>query len=503
MNVSLSIDDVIKQLRVPLQVGNLVVPFRETVRRLLAARPQQKRQLYGALRDALQQRGTSALYMTAVKGIVQGYKDNDKFDDERQALARLLAGRPPASTEPGVVTVLLGCTQPFLGQPFGVAQTLWVRARPWGGTIELEREGSSGEDKDTLYQGFRKGCEAGLEHLLSRGLGLLSGSILINNYTAQGTLPALHVPGSGHSLGLGAAMATLSGALGVRIPERTAFTGQVEIDGSIRPVGQIDVKVSAAVDVGITHVFLPNGHGVTGANAVTLHPCGVLRDAVDGVFTKEQIEAGIQKLRTVAGNITPHRRWRNVYTTSSGRMLLSVVGKSDPIGTLKNRHGKPITEQDGPILSAFRALRPRHVVLLYTALKGDNNLLHNATETRRFLEKEDESCKVQIVELDGVTDPTDVANLWNVFSRKVGEIVDSAQGNPVICTNVSSGSPQMQIVWHLLAERRILPGELLQVRESRFVEDGTTRVRPVVLPAVTTSGTAANPTPPFRPPIGS
>ena len=490
----LSIDDFTKQLQVPLQVGNLLIPFRETVGRLLATKPQQKRQLYGALCDALQRRGTSALYVTAVKQVIHSYKDNDKFDGERQALARLLAGCPQAAHAPGEVTVLLGCTQPFLGQPFGVAQTLRVRSRPWGGTIELEREGSSGENEDTLYQGFRKGCEAGLEHLLSRGLDLLSGSILINNYTAQGTLPALHIPGSGHSLGLGAAIATLSGALGVPIPERTAFTGQVEIDGTIRSVGQIDVKVSAAVDVGITHVFLPNGHGATGDNAVTLHPCGALREAVDGVFTKGQIEAGIQKLRTVAGNITAHRRWREVYTTSSGRMLLSVVGKSDPIGTLKNRHGKPITEQDGPILSAFRALRPRHVVLLYTALKGDNNLLHNATETRRFLQKEDKYCTVQLVELDGVSDPTDVGNLWNVFSQKIGEIVDSAQEDSVICTNVSSGSPQMQIVWHLLAERRILPGELLQVRESRFVEEGTTRVRPVVLPAVTTSGTAASPT---------
>ena len=336
---------------------------------------------------------------------------------------------------------------------------------------------------------------AATSHLQALPLGesAVSVSILIGNYRLHGELPALHVSARGESIGLGAAVATLSAVLGLPVPRDTAFTGRVDVHGALHAVEGIDAKVSAAAEVGVRTLFLPASTGAAPARASgrsrpLLRPCGRLAEVADAVFSRDEIACGLQRLGKLTGSrpILPARR-RVHDAPPADRVLLSVVGKSDPVGTLKDRSGRPLGEQDGPVLTVCRELRPRRVVLFYTEAGGDdaNDFRTAACATKRFIEEEDADCTVDLQPLDGVADPTDVEILLQVLARCVGEVVSTA-GDSFFYANVTSGTPQMQIAWHLLAVYGILPArsQLLQIREARYAADaGAPRLRPVALPA--------------------
>jgi hypothetical protein len=210
-------------------------------------------------------------------------------------------------------------------------------------------------------------------------------------------------------------------------------------------------------------------------------------EVVEAVFDQAAIQDGVARLKEV--QIPPEarqRHWRVAAPVSpeeATRVLLTVVGKSDPIGTLKDRHGKPIGEQEGPILTLCREVRPHFVYLFYTT-GGENNFTDNMAKTKQFLEGSTGS--VTPVPLHAELDPTDLSQLLPVFQAELEKILKahSPNDNTAFFVNASSGTPQMLITWHLLAERRWLPSALLlQIRERRYVKEGESQIRPVVLPA--------------------
>ena len=493
-----TIERVLSELAEPMRAGNLVAPLQAALERLPTASRGRKRLLYGALRDGLRAwlPGTHPLQRAKLSEILNGYRERDGLDDEREALAALVScGRgAPESPPAGEATILLAGARPFLGRPFGAVQTLKVAASPWGGDLRLVHRGDDA-DGASFFGGFRTGCMAATSHLQALPLGesAVSVSILIGNYRLHGELPALHVPARGESIGLGAAVATLSAILGLPVPRDTAFTGRVDVHGALHAVEGIDAKVSAAAEVGVRTLFLPASAGAalagaSGRSRPLLRPCGRLAEVADAVFSRDEIASGLERLgkRTGSGPTLPVRR-RVHDAPPADRVLLSVVGKSDPVGTLKDRGGRPLGEQDGPVLTVCRELRPRRVVLLYTpAGGGDANDFHGAAcATKRFIEEEDADCTVELRPLDGVADPTDVEILLQVLARCVGEVV-STSGDSFFYANVTSGTPQMQIAWHLLAVYGILPrrSQLLQIREARYAAGaGAPRLRPVALPA--------------------
>ena len=493
------VERLIGELADPMRSGNLVVPVRAALGLLPAATRRRKRLLYGALRDGLRAwlPGTHPLQSARLGEMLDGYCEPDVLDGERKALAALIADQQgaPESPPPGEVTILLAGARPFLGRPFGAVQTLKMAASPWGGDIRLVHRGDEADD-ESFFRGFRTGCMAATSHLrsLPPGAASASVSIVIGNYRLHGELPALHVSARGESIGLGAAVAALSGILGLPAPRNTAFTGRVDIHGALHAVEGIDAKVSAAADVGVRTLFLPGEAGdeparVSRASRPLLRRRGHLAEVAEAVFTSAGLANGLRRLNELiaSGPIRPFRAAVQD-TPRAHRVLLSVVGKSDPIGTLKDRNGRPFGEQDGPVLTVCRELRPGRVVLFYTSTGGDeeNDFRRAANATRHFIEEEDADCTVELKPLDGVADPTDVEILLQVLARRVGEVVETATSNSFFYTNVTSGTPQMQIAWHLLAVYGILPvrSQLLQIREARYAAgDGAPRLRPVALPA--------------------
>ena len=267
----------------------------------------------------------------------------------------------------GEATILLAGARLFLGRPFGAVQTLKVAASPWGGDLRLVHRGDDADDA-SFFGGFRTGCMAATSHLQSLPLGesAVSVSILVGNCRLHGELPALHVSARGESIGLGAAVATLSAILGVPVPRDTAFTGRVDVHGALHTVEGIDAKVSAAAQIGVRTLFLPGtagaGRGGAGSSRPLLRPCARLAEVAAAVFSRDEIASGLKRLGRLTGSgpILPVRRpVRDA--PAADRVLLSVVGKSDPVGTLKDRGGRPLGEQDGPVLTVCRELRPRRV----------------------------------------------------------------------------------------------------------------------------------------------
>lgn len=478
----------------PMRAGNLVLPLRAAVDCLRSASRSRKRLLYSALRDGLRAwlPGTHPLQRARLGEILDGYRESDDLDREREVLAALVASRR-GTTEPpsaGEVTILLAGARLFLGRPFGAVQTLKVAATPWGGDLRLVHRGNDA-DGESFFRGFRTGCMAATSHLQSL-VQDASTSILIGNYRLHGELPALHVSARGESIGLGAAMATLSGVLGLPLPRDTAFTGRVDVHGALHAVEAIEEKVSAASEVGVRTLFLPGSTGGAAAAAASwsgplLRRCSRLAEVAAAVFPPDRMTNGLDGLRewTVSGRRRPSRAVAKDEPRAD-RVLLSVVGKSDPVGTLKDRNGRPVGEEDGPVLAICRELRPRRVVLLYTRADETNDFRAAACATKRFVEAQDAACAVDLKPLDGVSDPTDVETLLQVLARRVGEAVSTTSGDPFFYANVTSGTPQMQIAWHLLAAYGSLPArsQLLQIREARYAAgDGAPRLRPVALPA--------------------
>ena len=494
-----TVERVLRELAEPMRAGNLVAPLQAAIESLPTASRGRKRLLYGALRDGLRAwlPGAHPLQRARLSEILNGYSEGDGLDGERTALAALVAARHGALGSPpaGEVTILLAGTSLFLGRPFGAVQTLKLAASPWGGDLRLVHRGDDADDA-SFFGGFRTGCLAATSHLQSLPLGesAVSVSILIGNYRLHGELPALHVSARGESIGLGAAVATLSAVLGLPVPRDTAFTGRVDVHGALHSVEGLDAKVSAAAEVGVRTLFLPASAGTAPAGASgrsrpLLRPFGRLAEVADAVFSRDEIASGLERLGTLtgAGPVLPVQR--RVHDASpADRVLLSVVGKSDPVGTLKDRGGRPLGEQDGPVLTVCRELRPRRVVLLYTTAAGNpaNDFSGAAGATKHFIEAEDTVCRADLEPLDEVTDPTDVETLVDVLARRVRRIVDTATDASFVYANVTSGTPQMQIAWHLLAVYGVLPprSQLLQIREARYAaSDGRPRLRPVTLPA--------------------
>jgi hypothetical protein len=490
----LDIKDLLDQAASPLAAGNFITPFRACIEALKTATHQEKRCLYAGLRDMINRHGSALTEAerTICQALLGDLKEQDPLDEERQeVLARLNAlSLSPPEERAGRVNVLFVGERPFLGSPFGVVQALEVQAWPWGGEIRLDHRAGSAD----LYQSFYLACQVALrflsQALTRQEFDLINSAILLNNYRIHGSFPHLRCPVKGESLGLGAAMVVLSCLLDVPIPSTVAFTGRIDLHGNLHPVGGIEAKLEAARDKGICRVFLPEGNrrdlSPTICSALNVHLVRTIGEVVEAVFNQAAIQKGVARLKEV--QIPPEarqRHWRVAAPVSqekATRVLLTVVGKSDPIGTLKDRHGKPIGEQAGPILTLCREVRPHFVYLFYTT-GGENDFTDNMAKTKQFLE--DSTGSVTPVPLHAELDPTDLSQLLPAFQAELVKILNAHSPNDTaFFVNASSGTPQMLIAWHLLAERRWLPSALLlQIRERRYVKEGESQIRPVVLPA--------------------
>lgn len=410
-----------------------------------------------------------------------------------EALTRSAGSETPPT--PGEANVLLAATETAWGERFGTCKRLAVASLPWRDvnamtSSRLNHQPGSNLPNDAFWQGTR----AAVEMLKTLGMRSLDDSLILARYGFEGSILGVRLPIDGDSLGLAAAMASLSSVLELPISRTDAFTGGIDLMGRLHAVGNLDAKLSAAAEAGIRRVFVPAKN--VDAKARRRRPgepvvelASNLADVMDTVFEPGAVATQVSRLRGLriarpygsalpqpAESDGPNEHW-----------LFTCVGRSDPFGGAAGASLDQVHVEEGPILTIARTYHLDRIFLLHTT-DGLNDFKERAQEVRGILESEG-AVKPRVVQLARLRDPTDYTELLPAMRDAVVGITEeyAKEHAPAIAyVNVSSGTPQMEVAWHLLVERGYLGRESgfvsqairLQVRESRYVpEPGESRVR--------------------------
>lgn len=156
------------------------------------------------------------------------------------------------------------------------------------------------------------------------------------------------------------------------------------------------------------------------------------------------------------------------------KVLLSFVGKQDPLSEKTN--------EEGAVVTLCRHLRPEAVYLFPSAraLGVKSSTEEEAEMTREWLKEilPEANCFVRPLAL---TDPTDFAQLLPAVKEAVAGVLQELSLLPPpheIYLNCSSGTSQMQACWYVLANAGYLPGaELWQARNPQDMLPTQARVQ--------------------------
>jgi len=161
-------------------------------------------------------------------------------------------------------------------------------------------------------------------------------------------------------------------------------------------------------------------------------------------------------------------------------ILLSFVGKQDPISEKTNK--------EGAVLTLCKHLQPDLVYLFPTA-EGPG--VRDATESNAYATKEllpevspRSTCYVRSLYLK---DPTDFSELMPSVKEEVRKILagleeEKKNGQDVqIHLNCSSGTPQMQTCWYVLANSGYIPGVRLWQVKNPDLSSPEERIREIQL----------------------
>lgn len=491
----LNLPRLLRAMAEPAATGALLPPLRAGARALEGATLLEQRLILSALDDLMSvcsERLTPAETAAALK-ILRAVRLRAAAEPQKTALdkrLRALARRRRPAHGPGVVNLLLTASRSFLGERYGVVHRLRVTTNPWGGQVVLEN--AQGDAR--LLKAFGAGVSAALSHVLRvpHGLGTLDGAILMHARTVRGALPEVAIPVGGNSLGLGAAVATLSALLEAPVPLNVGFTGGIDDEGRLLPVDGIAEKLAAARDRGLARVYVPGANAgqvrAVDRKARFVVACDTVAEVAEEVFPPAAMRNGLARLRALPLPADLRRRpWMTSKPSlaAATRVLLSAVGNNDPFGrpaASGDRAGKP---EPGAVLTICRECRPHRVYLLHTDTKDTGQrFFQKAREMKRILGAEDPKCRVILVRVAGVSDPTDFSQLFPAFRAVASRVRRENPGDAAIMVNVTSGTPQMQLTWHLLVERGLLPDWRLQVPEGKHAKDSPTRVRRAELPVL-------------------
>ena len=367
--------------------------------------------------------------------------------------------------------------------PFGCLQTLTAAAHVGSGGRGAYLVNVPQSGIDTAFKQALTGAQIALSDvLLKRGLDA-RGKGALETYDFPMELQHRWRDYEGDSIGLAAAMAMLSSLIGQAIPSTAAFTGYVKISGEVKPVTGIAEKVEAALDKGMTRIYIPAGNlaDVPPSHRGAATGVSQLADVVGNVFEDHHIAMGIARLNQSRLYAAQQEEVFARKARGGEKVLISCVGARDPYGAPVN---VPSAVAEGAILTAFRKVLPRAVCLL-----GAPHLNRPLALTNDFLNAIVHPAQCLITpELIDVADPTVYDNLAEQMGEKIRLFLDDMQHaigqkrgiEPYVV--VSSGTPQMQAIWiYLLQTEPALQGaRVLQVREPQFVRAGEERVREVV-----------------------
>ncbi len=478
--------DVLPAIQTSIRAGALVAAVRRSIDAMMAGGHQATHLVMNTLEWELhERRAWSPAELTLALRLAS--------DSGLATLSTLLGQLLPVTVQPeaGKAFILTAGSQQL--QDVGVVLPLRVTTTWWGGGFELCPRQYTATD---AIAAFRHGAMAAGNALLGAfGAATLTRHVIVNNCRVRGDFDGLRYPVDGESLGLGAAIATLSSYTNWCVPVDAGFTGRIGHDGTIYSVGEIATKLRGAADKGLRCIYLPAANDgaehrqLASDLGLTLRWVESLADVVRDLGLTDDMREAVRALDATA--LAPEATRRYWMTESrpgeARRVLFSAIGKSDPIGTMKDRSGVPIGTDDGPLLTLCRELSPSVVHCLYTVAPKDNDYRDKYTNLDAILSGEESATRIVPHGLDDVLDPTDLESLLPAFARVVDQVLaEEDHPNVEFYANVTSGTGQMLITWHLLQERLALRGfelHLLQVREARWRRSATEPlVRRVVLP---------------------
>ena len=146
--------------------------------------------------------------------------------------------------------------QPAIGVATGMARSsaggaiLFIEAIAVKGTGKLKLTGSLGDV-------MKESAEAALSFVKARYAGELAEPNFFDGYDVHLHVPAGAVPKDGPSAGVAIATALASLALGRKVRNDMAMTGEVTLTGKVLPIGAVREKVIAARRAGIREIVLP------------------------------------------------------------------------------------------------------------------------------------------------------------------------------------------------------------------------------------------------------
>ena len=474
------------------RAGGTAVPLVAAVRALQTASVFDAGALYRTLVEGLPDVGDSLTQATrdacldALPPRPDDAVDGPRWDELRRLL--LL----PAPDAPGRVMALLAAPSvAFEGKPLGASHTLVVSVGAHGGGAPLSHP-RAGSHEAELINGFVAGTEAARKWVVTRlgGADPLMDS-LVWAWNIKGELPTLKAPATGESLGLAAAVGSVSALLDLPVPSDLAFTGRIDAHANLYAVTHIGAKARAAMANHARRLFLPASCRETPDLFPILQPVRTLDDVLVDVFGSDALDVSLARLRAQRPTRLPVRHWESGKPDPRPRALVSFVGKSDPMGLIKDTAGKAaLWQEDGPVLACVRHMRPAVVHLFYTTGSGHetdaNNFAAKAVEVQQAVQTlypDQAECRVESHPLDGVTDPTDIEALFVKMGEKAAPLSEALAGDFATFVNTSSGTGQMLFVLAVLNRTGVLPGTLIQARERRWAErDGQPRVRKIDLP---------------------
>jgi ATP-dependent Lon protease len=148
-------------------------------------------------------------------------------------------------------------SKPELGVSTGMAKTaaggviLFIEALKMRGTGQMKLTGQLGDV-------MKESAEAALSFVKSQFSAEIEDKDFFNTYDIHLHIPAGAVPKDGPSAGLAIASSLASIALGRRVRNDVAMTGEITLTGKVLPVGGVKEKVIAAHRAGIKEIILPS-----------------------------------------------------------------------------------------------------------------------------------------------------------------------------------------------------------------------------------------------------
>ena len=466
-----------------VELGNALAPIERYLELLAGAGPVDRRILLAEIRWSLAHGATrlSPLVREALWARI-GTLEPPLAAVDRTGLFATMDAVQEEEWGPGRVRALLVAAPTFDGHHYGLVPTLAVDAGRWGGRTYLRHR-----SRTELWNAFAAGAWAARDYVLGVAGSNAGLAQALYRRTVSGIFCGLGADFDvgGDSLALPAAVAAVSALLGLEAPRSVALTGALDSEGRTAPVGGLREKLSVAARQGLGSVLLPSANAAEADRIrarlgpeLRIQPVPTLSAAMSALFAGTAVRSRAAQMAQTVDDDRAAAPGQDAPLPTGG-LLLCCVGRADPVGQRIDRSNGETRTEDGPVLSLVRRLRPHHLALFYTTDEqrtGDYSA--NAASIGRIVEQFDRDCTTSSFPLNDVIDATDLGQLYSALGSAAARIIDRVEPENVV-VNASSGTPQMQVVWRLLLEHRLLPPDtvMLQVRETQWLREGESPVR--------------------------